>query len=88
MRCGDAPELLDRAQNASVGEEKVRYEQNSRKAKTEQRGKTRFVERQGTQGSSMPRHAQISCGRELFHAAVGTRAGGERSRISAAVSFR
>ena len=34
MRRGDAPELRDRAQHASVGEEKVRYEQNSRKEKT------------------------------------------------------
>lgn len=59
MRRGGAPELLDRAQHASVGEEKVRCEQNSRKAKTEQGGKARFVERQGTQGPGVPRHAQI-----------------------------
>jgi hypothetical protein len=60
MRRGDAPELLEKAQHASVGEEKVRDGQNFRKAKTEQGGKTRFVERQGTQGPGVPRHAQIS----------------------------
>ena len=87
MRRRDVPELLDRAQHASVGEEKVRYGQNSHKAKTEQGGKTRFVERQGTPGPVVPRHAQISCGREWFHAATGTKAGGERSWIWAAVSL-
>ena len=60
MRRGDAPKLLDRAQSASVGEEKVRNGQNSRKTKTEQGGKTRFVEQQGTPGPGVPRHAQTS----------------------------
>ena len=60
MQCADAPELRDGAQHASVGEEKVRDGQNSRKAKTEQGGKTRFVKRQSTRGPGVPRHAQIS----------------------------
>src|ERR1017187_2661498 len=87
MRCGDARELRDRAQHAYVGVERVTQEQNSRKEKTEERGQTRFVEQQGTQRPSVPRRAQISCCREWFHAAAGTRAGGERSWIWAAVSL-
>ena len=87
MGCGGAPELRDRAEQATVAKEEVRQEQNSRQEKTEERGETRFVERQGTPRPSVPRRAQISCCRELSHAAAGTRSGGERSWISAAVSL-
>src|SRR5260370_2404788 len=47
----------------------------------------RFVERQGTERLSVLARAKVSCCRESFHAATGTRAGGERSCISAAVSL-
>jgi hypothetical protein len=44
VRCGDAPELRDRAQQARLADEKVTEEQNSGEEKTEERGKRRFVE--------------------------------------------
>ena len=87
MRRGDVRELFESAQHASVGEEKVRYRQNSRKVKTEKRGNTHFIEQQDTPRLSALRHAQISCCREWFHAAAGTRVGGARSWIWAAVSL-
>ena len=72
MRCADAADMRDRAQQALVREERVTPEQNSRKEKAENRGKARFAEQQGTPRPSVPRQAQISCCRESLHAAAGT----------------
>ena len=49
--------------------------------------KARFVGQHGTERLSVLTHARVSCCREWFHAASVTRAGGERSWISAAVSL-
>jgi len=49
--------------------------------------KARFVGQQGTERLSALTYAKISCGTESFHAASVTRAGGERSWISAAVNL-
>ena len=52
-----------------------------------ERRRARFAERQGVERLSALAHAKISCGREWFHAASVTMAGGERSWISAEVSL-
>jgi hypothetical protein len=49
--------------------------------------KRRFIERQGTERLRVLRQAKGSSCREWFHAATVTRAGGERSWISAAESL-
>src|ERR1700676_1541493 len=49
--------------------------------------RARFAEWPGAERLSALTHAKICCGRESFHAASVTRAGGERSWISAAVNL-
>ena len=74
------PELCGRARQTTPEDEKGNEE--SRESR-----EMWFVERQDRERLSVLTHAEVSCGRESFHAATVTRSGGERSRISAAVSL-
>ena len=87
MRCGDAPRLCGRARQTTAEDEKVRKVPDSGEDQSRESRKARFVEQQGAERLSALTHAKISCGREWFHAASVTGAGGERSWISAAVSL-
>jgi hypothetical protein len=60
---------------------------DSREEKTRERRKTPFIERQRTERLRALTHARVSSWRGSFHAATVTRAGGERSWISVAVSL-
>src|SRR6266852_8631661 len=61
--------------------------QNSCEVVGRESGKRRFAEGRGTQRLRMLTYARVSCCRELLHAAAVTRAGGERSWMSTAVSL-
>jgi hypothetical protein len=87
VRCWDAPRQCGRARQTTARDERVRKAQNCGEEKTGESKKAGFVERQGRQRRSVLRHATVSCCKESFHAATVTRAGGERSWISAAVSL-
>jgi hypothetical protein len=87
VRCRDAPKLCGRARQTTVEDEKVRKAPAFGEDQARESRKARFVEEQGAERLSALTHAKISCRRESFHAASVTRAGGERSWISAAVSL-
>src|SRR5260370_40015577 len=71
VRCPDARRLCGRARQTTPEDEKGNEESRERRD-------MRFVERQGRERLSVLTHAEVPCGRESFHAATVTRAGGER----------
>ena len=84
VRCRDAPRLCGRArQKASRADW---WERISRRQRCGD-WKKRFVPKQGAGAWSMPKRAKNSSSNKSFHAATVTRAGGERSWISAAESL-
>src|SRR5229473_459816 len=72
VRCRDAPRLCDRARQTTPEDEAGNEESRESRAMW-------FVERQGRERLSVLTHAEVSCGRDSFHAATVTKAGGERS---------
>src|SRR5216684_7025756 len=79
--------MCGRARKLTLEDEKVGKAPDSGEDQARESRKARFVEQQGAERLSALTHAKISCGREWFHAASVTMAGGERSWISAAVSL-
>ena len=82
-----APKLCGEAQRTAPRGLELAEEQDSRKRRVRRSGRKRFVRRQGGERRIVQKHAAFpSCG-ESFHAAAVIMRGGERSWISAAVSF-
>jgi hypothetical protein len=84
-RCRGAPTLYGEVQKTIAHGLGLVEAQNAGHPRGFRGGKKRCIRRQGAERRIAPKHAELSGSGEFFHAAA-VSMGGERSRISAAVS--